>query len=342
MYRLEMTIAQAKGKFVVLDLAQIPTSKGMTPADILYHAHTDGALFVDTTQISESGMPSTYNQWTTVDLTLSQSAEVYIALMQYVLSEWERLCGVNKERQGAANDPGQTATATVSNREQSNYITQYLFAHHQQAKKSVITGLLNTAKEVYDEYGYKSQYAIGDGNVKMLRILPGDMTFYDFGVHVDDDSRLAQIQRKLDEYIAMSVQSGQVTLADILQVLQETSITGMKEKMNAIFKRKEEMLQKQQEMEAKIQQEQLNWEKEMKEKEIQFNTWKTNEDNKTKIIVAEINERQQYYTETIKQIKEKQSEEDSINKQVNKKLEKNTKKLKEKIEEDNENEELED
>jgi hypothetical protein len=102
------------------------------------------------------------------------------------------------------------------------------------------------------------------------------------------------------------------------------------------------MLQKQQEMEAKIQQEQLNWEKEMKEKEIQFNTWKTNEDNKTKIIVAEINERQQYYTETIKQIKEKQSEEDSINKQVNKKLEKNTKKLKEKIEEDNENEELED
>ena len=73
MYQIELALARSGGKAVVYDVSQLPTNLGMDMQSVLYHLKTDGIIPINSKD--EGGQVNSFNQFSQVDFTLSQSVQ---------------------------------------------------------------------------------------------------------------------------------------------------------------------------------------------------------------------------------------------------------------------------
>lgn len=299
-YRLELAIARDKGKVVNMDITQIPKSMNISPAKWMHYLSSVGVNFINPYEEGwnipgrEGGKPAQFNQITALDLTMSNVIAEYIQLMDKIEELAGTISGITQQREGAVSSSemvGNVERSVV----QSSHITEPLFWVHNQCKRRVLNMLLNTAKGAWEETGkQKLQYIFDNGERAFLDITP-KFYYEDMDVFVSDTSKDLENIQKLQQLIQPAMQNG-ASLLEAAEVLTNDNFNIIKQKLKDMQTRQEQMQQQQQEAEAQQQQQLQQMQNEAKQQELMLQEaqmdlqrYQIDQDNQTKIAVAQIN-----------------------------------------------------
>lgn len=299
-YRLELAIARDKGKVVNMDITQIPKSMNISPAKWMHYLSSVGVNFINPYEEGwnipgrEGGKPAQFNQITALDLTMSNVIAEYIQLMDKIEELAGTISGITQQREGAVS-----ISEMVGNVErsvvQSSHITEPLFWVHNQCKRRVLNMLLNTAKGAWEETGkQKLQYIFDNGERAFLDITP-KFYYEDMDVFVSDTSKDLENIQKLQQLIQPAMQNG-ASLLEAAEILTNDNFNIIKQKLKDMQTRQEQIQQHQQEAEAQQQQQLQQMQNEAKQQELMLQEaqmdlqrYQIDQDNQTKIAVAQIN-----------------------------------------------------
>lgn len=299
-YRLELAIARDKGKVVNMDITQIPKSMNISPAKWMHYLSSVGVNFINPYEEGwnipgrEGGKPAQFNQITALDLTMSNVIAEYIQLMDKIEELAGTISGITQQREGAVSSSemvGNVERSVV----QSSHITEPLFWVHNQCKRRVLNMLLNTAKGAWEETGKKKlQYIFDNGERAFLDITP-KFYYEDMDVFVSDTSKDLENIQKLQQLIQPAMQNG-ASLLEAVEILTNDNFNIIKQKLKDMQTRQEQIQQQQQEAEAQQQQQLQQMQNESKQQEfmlqeaqMDLQRYQIDQDNQTKIAVAQIN-----------------------------------------------------
>lgn len=298
-YRLELAIARDKGKVVNMDVTQIPKSMGITVDKWMHYLSSVGVNFINPFDQGwnipgrEGGKPSQFNQITALDLTMSNVIAEYIQLMDKIEQLAGTISGITEQRQGAIS-----STELVGNVErsvtQSSHITEPLFWVHAQVKRHVLNMLLNTAKGAWQETGKdKLQYIFDNGERAFIDIT-NKFYYEDMDVFVSDTSKDLENIQKLQQLIQPAMQNG-ASLLEAAEILTNDNFNIIKQKLKDMQTRQEQQAQQQQQAQAEQEQKIQEMQNQAKEQELMLQEaqmdltrYQIDQDNATKIAVAEI------------------------------------------------------
>lgn len=298
-YRLELAMARDKGKVVTMDITQIPKSMNIDVAKWMHYLSALGVNFVNPYEEGwdipgrEGGKPSQFNQISALDLTMANTIDQYINLMDKIESMLSEISGVSKQREGsiASNElVGNVERSVV----QSAHITEPWFWTHNQVKKECITMLLDTAKYAWKDNKTCIQYILDDATRTFLT-LSDDFFYEDYDIFVEDTTKNQQQIEALRNLMQPAMQNG-ASLLDIAEIITMDNVTMIKNKLEEIEQKRMEQQQQIEQAQAEREQQLVQMQNEVKEEELMLKEaeldlekYKIDTDASTKITVAQIN-----------------------------------------------------
>lgn len=298
-YRLELALSRDKGKVAVMDITQIPKSMNIDVNKWMHYLSALGVAFINPYDEGwdipgrEGGKPSQFNQLSSWDLTMSNVIAEYIQLMQKIEDMVAKLTGITPQRQGqiVASELVSNANTAIS---MSYHITEPWFWNHNQVKRRVLTMLLNTSKAAWKDSKKYLNYILDDATRAFVQL--SDNFFYeDMDIFVDDSTKNQQYIDQLKQLLQPAMQNG-ASLLDIAEIITLDNMSMIKNRLEEIEQKRMEQMQQQQQAEQQAQQqmaEQQNQLKEeelmLKEAEMDLEKYKVDQDNATKITVAQLN-----------------------------------------------------
>ncbi len=298
-YRLELAMARDKGKVVTMDITQIPKSMNIDVAKWMHYLSALGVNFVNPYEEGwdipgrEGGKPSQFNQISALDLTMANTIDQYINLMDKIESMLSEISGVSKQREGsiASNElVGNVERSVV----QSAHITEPWFWTHNQVKKECITMLLDTAKYAWKDNKTCIQYVLDDATRTFLT-LSDDFFYEDYDIFVEDTTKNQQQIEALRNLMQPAMQNG-ASLLDIAEIITMDNVTMIKNKLEEIEQKRMEQQQQMEQAQAEREQQLVQMQNEVKEEELMLKEaeldlekYKIDTDASTKITVAQIN-----------------------------------------------------
>lgn len=298
-YRLELAMARDKGKVVTMDITQIPKSMNIDVAKWMHYLGALGVNFVNPYEEGwdipgrEGGKPSQFNQITALDLTMANTIDQYINLMDKIESMVSEITGVTKQREGAISSNelvGNVERSVV----QSAHITEPLFWVHNQVKKEVLSMLLNTAKFAWKDSDKRCVHYVLDDATRAFLTLSDDFFYEDMDIFLDDSTKNQQQLEALKQLMQPAMQNG-ASLLDIAEIITMDNINMIKNRLEDIEQKRMEQQQALEEQQAQREQQMIQMQNEVKEEELMIKEaemdlekYKIDTDNATKITVAQL------------------------------------------------------
>jgi hypothetical protein len=275
-YRLEVAIAKSKDIIAQFDINMIPKKWDMDK--FMYYVDATGIAWVD---YNKEGVTLNPQHQAVLDMSI-RTIEQYIALLESIMQEFEKLLGVNRQRQGsvgAYEGKGTSQQAIV----QSSHITEDIFRKFSGLEQRDMLALLDYSKDAWIN-GKSSMYYMGDGTQEFLSVDPTDYSETNYGIFISNSS--ADIEKKLKvEQLAQAMIQNGTPASIVAEAIDADSFQSIKKKIESAEKAAAELEQAQQQAQQEMQQQQLQ--ASMQEKQME------REDNdlnrKTQVEVALIN-----------------------------------------------------
>ena len=299
-YRLELAMARDKGKVVNMDITQIPKSMNIDVSRWMHYLSALGVNFINPYEEGwdipgrEGGKPSQFNQITALDLTMANTINQYIMLMDKIESMLSEISGVSKQREGSISSNELVGNVERSV-QQSAHITEPWFWTHNQVKRECLNMLLNTAKWAWKD-GSKThlQYILDDATRAFLT-LSDNFPYEDFDIFVDDSTKNQQNIEFLRSLIQPAMQNG-ASLLDVVEIFTNDNTTMIRNKLEEIEQKRMEQQQAMEEAQAQREQQMIQMQNEVKEEELMIKEaemdlkkYEIDSNNATKITVAQLN-----------------------------------------------------
>lgn len=298
-YRLELAMARDKGKVVTMDITQIPKSMNIDVAKWMHYLSALGVNFVNPYEEGwdipgrEGGKPSQFNQISALDLTMANTIDQYINLMDKIESMLSEISGVSKQREGSISSNelvGNVERSVV----QSAHITEPWFWVHNQVKKECLTMLLDTAKHAWKDNKTGIQYVLDDATRAFLT-LSDDFFYEDMDIFVEDTTKNQQQIEALKNLMQPAMQNG-ASLLDIAEIITTDNVTMIRSKLEEIEQKRMEQQQAMEQAQAEREQQMAQIQNEIKEEELMLKEaemdlkkYEIDSNNATKITVAQLN-----------------------------------------------------
>lgn len=298
-YRLELAMARDKGKVVTMDITQIPKSMNIDVAKWMHYLSALGVNFVNPYEEGwdipgrEGGKPSQFNQISALDLTMANTIDQYINLMDKIESMLSEISGVSKQREGSISSNelvGNVERSVV----QSAHITEPWFWVHNQVKKECLTMLLDTAKHAWKDNKTSIQYVLDDATRAFLT-LSDDFFYEDMDIFVKDTTKNQQQIEALKNLMQPAMQNG-ASLLDIAEIITMDNVTMIRSKLEEIEQKRMEQQQAMEQAQAEREQQMAQIQNEIKEEELMLKEaemdlkkYEIDSNNATKITVAQLN-----------------------------------------------------
>lgn len=298
-YRLELAMARDKGKVVTMDITQIPKSMNIDVAKWMHYLSALGVNFVNPYEEGwdipgrEGGKPSQFNQISALDLTMANTIDQYINLMDKIESMLSEISGVSKQREGSISSNelvGNVERSVV----QSAHITEPWFWVHNQVKKECLTMLLDTAKHAWKDNKTSIQYVLDDATRAFLT-LSDDFFYEDMDIFVEDTTKNQQQIEALKNLMQPAMQNG-ASLLDIAEIITMDNVTMIRSKLEEIEQKRMEQQQAMEQAQAEREQQMAQIQNEIKEEELilkeaemDLKKYEIDSNNATKITVAQLN-----------------------------------------------------
>ena len=299
-YRLELAMARDKGKVVNMDITQIPKSMNIDVSKWMHYLSALGVNFINPYEEGwdipgrEGGKPSQFNQITALDLTMANTINQYIMLMDKIESMLSEISGVSKQREGSISSNELVGNVERSV-QQSAHITEPWFWTHNRVKRECLNMLLNTAKWAWKD-GSKThlQYILDDATRAFLT-LSDNFPYEDFDIFVDDSTKNQQNIEFLRSLIQPAMQNG-ASLLDVVEIFTNDNTTMIRNKLEEIEQKRMEQQQAMEEAQAQREQQMIQMQNEVKEEELMIKEaemdlkkYEIDSNNATKITVAQLN-----------------------------------------------------
>lgn len=320
--RLNRLVAKNWGKLIQFDFAKKP--KDWTIDKWLYYAKKSSIMVVDSFNEGNVGaatgiLAGSLNNASSgvVDAELANSIQMHINLLSFIKEELSETIGISRQREGAISNR-ETVGGVERSTLQSSYITEWLFALHDNLKKRVLECFAETAKIAFKGRNKKFMYILSDGARQIVNVDGDEYAETDAGIVIDNGEGTQRLNQQLDSIAQFALQSQAYSLSSIMR-LYTTASLAEKQRMieneeKAIQERNSQAQQQQQQMQQQALEQQARAEQLKMEQENMLNE----RDNATKIEVARINanvqtnntevednSRQQSFKETIRQFDEK-------------------------------------
>ena len=298
-YRLELAMSRDKGKVPVIDVTQIPKSMGIDVNKWMHYLGALGVAFINPYEEGwdipgrEGGKPSSYNQFTSLDLTMANTIDQYINLMDKIESMVSEISGVSKQREGtiSSNELVGNVERSVN---QSAHITEPWFWVHNQVKKEALTMLLNTSKVAWKDNKRSLHYILDDATRAFIT-LSDDFFYEDMDIYIDDTTKNQQQIEALKQLMQPAMQNG-ASLLDIAEIITMDNVSMIKGRLEEIEQKRIEQTQQAEQAQAEREQQMLQMQNEVKEEELMLKEaemdlkkYEIDSNNATKITVAQLN-----------------------------------------------------
>lgn len=295
-FRLELAFASDQGKVFLMDLAQVPRSEGIDLDQWMYYLKEMKIGFINSFEEGKKGQAgkvSGFNQFQAIDLSLSNSIQQYINYLQYIEQQIYTVSGITPQRLGSI-----TSNELVGNTErsvnQSSLITEYLFTAHNEVIRRVYTALIEVAKVAYKN-GKVQQYVSDDMGIELLNLEEFEFENSEFSVFITNNNKDKQILQKLEQLQGEAIKAGKADLSTIIDTILNDSpkdiVATLRRTEEAFYERQ----QAQQEQTSKDNQANIESQQkihaellEEKAKDRELKQYETDQNNQTKIQVAEI------------------------------------------------------
>lgn len=261
-YRLDIALARDKGKALLVDITQIPKSMGVTTEKFLHYVASTGVIFVNPYEEGwdipgrEGGKPASFNQFSSIDLSMSNVIAGYVQLMAKIEDMIGEISGVSRQRQGQIQSDelvGNVQQTIV----QSSHITEPLFWKHNQVKRRCLNMLLDTSKYAWGSSKKKTLHFVLPDMSRVFCEITKDFLNADLDTFVIDSTKEAQDIEKLKSLLPFAVQNG-ATLKEAAEVAVGDNVMRMMKKLQEIdenkVKQQAEMAKREQDAQMQIQQ----------------------------------------------------------------------------------------
>ena len=272
-YRLELSIARSKDIIAQFDINLIPKNWDMDK--FMYYVEGTGIAWVD---YNKEGVMLSPQHQTVLDMSIKTIQE-YTILLDAIMQEWEKISGVNRQRQGGIGEyEGKSSSQQAIL--QSSHITEDLFRKFAQFEQRELQGLLDYSKEAWLS-GKKASFIMPDTTMQFLDIDSLAHMESEYGIFVSDAGKDLQNLEQARQLSQAMVQNGMPASA-VFELFDTESFTQLKDKIKQAEKAQQELQQAQQEAEMQMKQQEMQTNAQLKQIEIQDK----DKDRQTKIEIA--------------------------------------------------------
>lgn len=256
MNQLYKLLEKEVGKVQLMSLRHIPVPKDGDAQDAIdiweMEARNRGVVFVDDSPENLKA-PSSFNQFTSLDLTRTQEIQSRYTLAQQMKIECWELIGMSKQRMGnvAASE---TATGTNTAMQQSYSQTEPLFVAHEYVQGQLYQAIVDAA--LYTE-SHKPQstlsYITNEGESAFVQVNGSDLSLRDLQVFLTNRPEDTQMFNELRQLSQAIIQNGG-TLYDVIELYSTKSMREMKKTFKDLRDKQEQQQQQQIQLQEQQQQ----------------------------------------------------------------------------------------
>jgi hypothetical protein len=255
-YRLELAIARSKDIIAQFDINMIPKKWDMDK--FMYFVEGTGIAWVD---YNKEGIQLSPQHQSVMDMSI-KTIDQYLGLLESIVQEWEKISGVNRQRQGGIGTYEGKATSQQAI-VQSSHITEDIFRKYSRFEQRELQGMIDYSKEAWLT-GKKAMYVMPDLTSEFIDVDALQHMESEYGVFVSDAGR---DQDKLEQAksLAQSMIQNGTPASAVLDLFDTENYTGIKDKIRKAEKAQQELEAQQQQ----AQQEQAAQQAQIQEKQIQ-------------------------------------------------------------------------
>jgi hypothetical protein len=267
MNQLYKLLEKEVGKVQLMSLRHIPIPKDGDAQDALdiweMEARNRGVVFVDDSPENLKA-PSSFNQFTSLDLTRTQEIQARYTLAQQLKNECWELIGMSKQRMGSVS-ASESATGTNTAITQSYSQTEPLFVAHEYVLGQLYQGIIDASLYVESQKPQSTiSYINSQGEAAFVQVNGSDLKFRDLKVYLTnrpEDQKMFTELRGLSQAV---IQNGG-SLSDIIELYSTDSVRQMKK----VFKTLKERQQQLEDQKMQQQQQQLEQQQQQAQAQIQ-------------------------------------------------------------------------
>lgn len=267
-YLLKLAFFRAKGKGIIMDIAQLPVSQGWDLDKWLYYMDLYGIAVIDSMAKNNMGERALFNQFQNFDLSLGNSIQSYINELEYIRQQVIFLTGVSEQRLGNIK-----ATETLGGVErsvtQSMAITEPILNLFRTGMKRIITRLFDVCKTIFHK-GKKIQYFTTSGTKEILELDDDNFFLNKIGVIVTDVSSYQNFINTLKSNAAELFKSGALKISDFARIMKSNSIDEIEQLIEITEQRMEQQQQQAQQQQVEMQQQQIQIQQQQQQFEQQY------------------------------------------------------------------------
>jgi hypothetical protein len=267
MNQLYKLLEKEVGKVQLMSLRHIPIPKDGDAQDALdmweMEARNRGVVFIDDSPENLKA-PSSFNQFTALDLTRTQEIQSRYQLAVQMKNECWELIGMSKQRMGSIS-ASESATGTNTAIQQSYSQTEPLFVAHEYILGQLYQAIIDAALYIESKKPQSTlSYITNNGESAFVQVNGSDLKFRDLKVFLTnrpEDQKMFNELRGLSQAV---IQNGG-SLHDIIELYSTNSVRQMKKVFKTLKEKQEAMQMQQQQM----QQQQLEQQQQQAEAQLQ-------------------------------------------------------------------------
>jgi hypothetical protein len=256
MNQLYKLLEKEMGKVQLMSLRHVPIPKDGDAQDALdiweMEARNRGVVFVDDSP-ENTKAPSSFNQYTALDLTRTQEIQSRYTLAQQVKNECWELVGMTRQRMGSIA-ASESATGTNTAMQQSYSQTEPLFIAHEYVMGQLYQAIIDAALYVESSKPQSTlSYITSEGESAFVQVNGSDLKFRDLKVFLTNRPEDQQMFNELRQLSQAIIQNGG-TLYDVVELYSSKSQRELKKAFKDLRDRQVALQEQQQQLAQQQQQ----------------------------------------------------------------------------------------
>ena len=298
LYRL---LEKEKGKVLLMSRRHVPLQKNGTYEDSMEiwerQAEEQGIIWVDDSP-DNTKKPSSFNQYTVVDWTLSQQMQTRYELANQLKNECWELIGLNRQRLGSVT-ASESATGTNTAVSQSYAQTEPYFVQQEYVENQELQCILDMALYLESRKPDSTLSFIDNkgGNAFVKIQTETHLKNRDIKLFMSSRSDDMRTFQQIQALAQPALQNG-ASLYEVAQMYTETSTRKLldvykklKEKQDGILQQKQQMEQQAQQMQQQQMEQEAQREEKHHQDDIQVKVYEIDTRANTELTIAQIKER---------------------------------------------------
>ena len=244
-YRMELAIARSKDIVAQFDINMIPKNWDMDK--FMYYVEGTGIAWVD---YNKEGIQLSPQHQSVLDMSIKTISQ-YLTLLESIMVEWEKLSGVNRQRQGSVGmyeGKGTSQQAIV----QSSHITEDIFRKFSNFEQRELQGLIDYSKVAWVN-GKKGMFVMPDNTLAELDVEGLGHLESEYGIFVSDAGKDVEKLQAIRGFAQAAVQNG-LPMSAAISIFESDSFPQIKDKIRQAEKAQEDLNKAQQEAQTQQQQ----------------------------------------------------------------------------------------